>query len=138
MTEGISVDWVFTLRFLIVDEVLRTDRGRWSRFIAMLHQPPVTSPVDAVRATIVHCVSALSEISYPYFYYVERSTPERLDYSSEINQLVTLVDWRTMRLDTSSEIGTPRTSRSSCSVGAHPRARYRMARIAGHVVSWPN
>jgi len=41
VTEGISVDWGFTPRFLIVDEVLRTDRGRWSRFIAVQHQPPV-------------------------------------------------------------------------------------------------
>jgi hypothetical protein len=35
VTEGISVDWVFTLRFLIVDEVLRTDTCRLARHAAL-------------------------------------------------------------------------------------------------------
>jgi hypothetical protein len=37
----------------------------------------------------------VSEISYPFFHYVECSAPDKLDYANEINHLATLVDWRT-------------------------------------------
>ncbi len=38
----------------------------------------------------------VSEISYPFFHYVECSATDKLDYSKEINLLATLVDWRTV------------------------------------------
>ena len=37
----------------------------------------------------------VSEISYPFFYYVDCSAPDKLDYVREINHLATLIDWRT-------------------------------------------
>lgn len=37
----------------------------------------------------------VSEISYPFFYYVSCNTPHSLDYTSEINRLADLVGWRT-------------------------------------------
>jgi hypothetical protein len=37
----------------------------------------------------------VSEISYPFFGYVQCSAPKTLDYTQEINQLAKLVDWRT-------------------------------------------
>ena len=38
----------------------------------------------------------VSEVSYRFFYYVECSTPEKLNFSNEINRLATLIDWRTV------------------------------------------
>lgn len=52
-------------------------------------------------AIIVLCLSAavaclfVSEISYPFFFYVSCSGPQSLDYSQEISRLAALVDWRT-------------------------------------------
>jgi hypothetical protein len=46
-------------------------------------------------AAAVLCLG-ISEISYSFFHYVECSTPDKLDYSNEINHLATLVDWRTV------------------------------------------
>ncbi len=37
----------------------------------------------------------VSEISYPFFYFVECSAPGNLDFTNEINRLAALVDWRT-------------------------------------------
>jgi len=38
----------------------------------------------------------VSEISYPFFHYVQCSTtPDKLDYVQELEHLATLVDWRT-------------------------------------------
>jgi len=37
----------------------------------------------------------VSEISYPFFYYVQCSAPDKLDFSGEIGRLAVLVDWRT-------------------------------------------
>ena len=37
----------------------------------------------------------VSEISYPFFYYVSCSGPQSLDYSEEISHLAALVGWRT-------------------------------------------
>lgn len=37
----------------------------------------------------------VSEISYPFFYYVKCSAPQSLDYSVEIRRLATLIEWRT-------------------------------------------
>ncbi len=37
----------------------------------------------------------VSEISYPFFYYVTCNAPHSLDYTNEISRLSTLVDWRT-------------------------------------------
>lgn len=37
----------------------------------------------------------VSEISYPFFHYVACSPPDRIDFSSEITRLATLVEWRT-------------------------------------------
>jgi hypothetical protein len=45
-------------------------------------------------AAAVACLF-VSEISYPFFYYVECNAPHSLDYSQEIAQLANLVDWRT-------------------------------------------
>ena len=38
----------------------------------------------------------VSEISYPFFHYVDCSTADKLDYSREISHLADLVDWRTV------------------------------------------
>ncbi len=51
---------------------------------------------------IVICLAAaalclgVSEISYPFLYYVACSGPDKLDYTNEISHLTTLVDWRTV------------------------------------------
>jgi hypothetical protein len=37
----------------------------------------------------------VSEISYPFFHFVECNTPGALDFSNEIGRLATLVEWRT-------------------------------------------
>jgi len=37
----------------------------------------------------------VSEISYPFFYYVSCNAPSSLDFSNEIGRLALLVDWRT-------------------------------------------
>jgi hypothetical protein len=37
----------------------------------------------------------VSEISYPFFYYVSCNAPHSLDFSNEISRLAALVDWRT-------------------------------------------
>ena len=37
----------------------------------------------------------VSEVSYPFFYYVKCTAPHGLDYSGEIARLSTLVAWRT-------------------------------------------
>ncbi len=37
----------------------------------------------------------VSEVSYPFFYYVSCSAPHGLDYTREIDRLSDLVDWRT-------------------------------------------
>jgi hypothetical protein len=37
----------------------------------------------------------VSEISYPFFYYVACNAPHSLDYTLEINNLANLADWRT-------------------------------------------
>ena len=37
----------------------------------------------------------VSEISYPFFYYIKCSAPKALDYTAEINNLANLVVWRT-------------------------------------------
>lgn len=37
----------------------------------------------------------VSEISYPFFGYVACTAPHSLDYTAEIGELATLVDWRT-------------------------------------------
>ena len=37
----------------------------------------------------------VSEISYPFFYFVTCNAPHSLDYTNEINHLSALVDWRT-------------------------------------------
>ena len=37
----------------------------------------------------------VSEISYSFFHYVDCAAPDKLDFSSEIRRLATLVDWRT-------------------------------------------
>lgn len=37
----------------------------------------------------------VSEISYPFFYYVTCNAPHSLDYTIEINHLTNLFDWRT-------------------------------------------
>jgi len=37
----------------------------------------------------------VSEVSYPFFYYVQCSAPKTLDYSQEIARLADLVAWRT-------------------------------------------
>jgi hypothetical protein len=37
----------------------------------------------------------VSEISYPFLHYVDCSTPAKMDFSSEINHLASLIDWRT-------------------------------------------
>jgi hypothetical protein len=49
--------------------------------------------LSLAAAALCLCVS---EISYPFFYYVECTAPDKLDYSAEINHLATLVDWRTV------------------------------------------
>lgn len=38
----------------------------------------------------------VSEISYPFFHYVDCSATDKLDYSKEISHLADLVDWRTV------------------------------------------
>ena len=38
----------------------------------------------------------VSEISYPFYYYVACSSTGTLDYSNEISHLATLIDWRTL------------------------------------------
>jgi hypothetical protein len=38
----------------------------------------------------------VSEISYPFLHYVECATPDKLDYTGEIDHLAVLVDWRTV------------------------------------------
>jgi hypothetical protein len=45
-------------------------------------------------AAAVACLF-VSEVSYPFFYYVSCNTPHGLDYTSEINRLANLVSWRT-------------------------------------------
>lgn len=37
----------------------------------------------------------VSELSYPFFYYVSCNAPHSLDFSNEIGRLAVLVDWRT-------------------------------------------
>ena len=37
----------------------------------------------------------VAEISYRFLHYVECAAPDKLDYTAEIDHLVTLVDWRT-------------------------------------------
>jgi len=37
----------------------------------------------------------VSEISYPFLYYVQCSEGDKLSYAGEINHLASLVDWRT-------------------------------------------
>ena len=37
----------------------------------------------------------VSEISYPFLHYVDCSAPAKMDFSSEIDHLATLIDWRT-------------------------------------------
>jgi hypothetical protein len=46
---------------------------------------------------LVASVSCLfvSEISYPFYYYVACNAPHSLDYTEEINNLTNLVYWRT-------------------------------------------
>jgi hypothetical protein len=45
-------------------------------------------------AAAVACLF-VSEVSYPFFYYVTCDKPHSLDYTAEISRLATLVDWRT-------------------------------------------
>jgi hypothetical protein len=45
-------------------------------------------------AAAVACLF-VSEVSYPFFYYVSCDKPHSLDYTAEINRLAILVDWRT-------------------------------------------
>ena len=45
-------------------------------------------------AASVACL-LVSEISYPFFYFVTCDAPHSLDYTDEINHLANLVDWRT-------------------------------------------
>lgn len=45
-------------------------------------------------AAAVACLF-VSEISYPFFYYVSCDAPHSLDYTAEITRLAKLVDWRT-------------------------------------------
>ena len=45
-------------------------------------------------AAAVACLF-VSEVSYPFFYYVSCDKPHSLDYAAEIGRLATLVDWRT-------------------------------------------
>lgn len=37
----------------------------------------------------------VSEISYPFLHYVDCITPDKMDFSAEIDHLATLIDWRT-------------------------------------------
>jgi hypothetical protein len=37
----------------------------------------------------------VSEVSYPFFHYVDCSPPDRIDFSNEISRLAILVEWRT-------------------------------------------
>lgn len=45
-------------------------------------------------AAAVACLF-VSEVSYPFFYYVSCDKPHSLNYTAEISRLATLVDWRT-------------------------------------------
>ncbi len=62
----------------------RPGLARWLAIVVI-----VLSLAGAVACLFV------SEVSYPFFYYVKCSAPHVLDYTDEIQNLAGLVDWRT-------------------------------------------